>query len=179
MAEVAVFVLIAVVRLGVPIAIFRWPFWAALACIAADGFDSIIQDALGIHPLEGHYHNFDKAYDIYYLAIEAVIAYRWLDPWARITALVLFGLRLLAVGLFELTNERWLFFAVGPNVFENFYLFVAGMLTIDAAYRIRSAPQLVAILLFVGLPKVFQEYVMHYREAATWHFVKENILLWR
>ena len=179
MPEVAVFALIAAVRLGVPLAIFRWPFWAALACIAADGFDSIIQDAVGIHPLEGHYHNFDKAFDIYYLAIEATLAWRWRDAWARATALSLFGLRLLAVALFELTNERWLFFAVGPNVFENFYLFIAGMLTIDAAYRIRSPGQLAAILVFVGAPKVFQEYVMHYREASTWNFVKENVLLWR
>lgn len=179
MAEAAVFVLIAVVRLGVPLAIYRWPFWAALASIAADSFDSIVQDALGVHPLEGHYHNFDKAYDIYYLAIEATIVWRWVDPLARITALVFFTLRLVAVGLFEITNDRWLFFAVGPNVFENFYLFIAGMLTIDAAYRIRSVPHLVGIVLLVGIPKIFQEYVMHYREAATWHFVKENVLLWR
>jgi hypothetical protein len=177
--ELLVLAFIVAVRGFIPLAIFRWPFWAALVCIAADGFDSIIQDALGVHPLEGHYHNVDKAFDIYYLGIEATIVWRWRDAWARVTALLLFALRLLAVGLFELTNERWLFFAVGPNVFENFYLFVAGMLTIDAGYRIRSAGQLAAILLFVGAPKVFQEYVMHYREASTWHFVKENILLWR
>lgn len=177
--EFLVFALIAGVRLLIPLAVFRWPFWAGLACIAADSFDSIIQDALGVHPLEGHYHNFDKAFDIYYLGLEAAVAWRWLDAWARTTALVLFALRLLAVVLFEVTDQRWLFFAIGPNVFENFYLFIAGMLTIDRTYRIGSAGQLIAILLFVGVPKVLQEYVMHYREAATWHFVKENILLWR
>ena len=75
-------------------------------------------------------------------------------PW--VTALVFFALRLVAVGLFEITNDRWLFFVVGPNIFENFYLFIAGMLTIDAAYRIRSMPHLVAIVLFVGVPRRFR-----------------------
>lgn len=176
--DALVFILIAAVRLLVPLSIFRWPFWGGLACIAADAFDSVIQDATGIHPLEGHYHNFDKAYDIYYLAFEAWVASGWLDPLARYTALTLFGLRLLAVLLFEVTDVRGLFL-IGPNIFENFFLFIAGMKTIDPAYRVTSRLQLAAIVLFVGVPKVLQEYVMHYREAATWEFVKENILQWR
>lgn len=176
--EVIVFLMILAVRGAVPLLVLRWPFWAALACIPADAFDSIIQDALGVHPLEGHYHNVDKAFDIYYLAIEAWVARSWPDLLARATALVLFGLRLLAVILFEITDSRGLFL-IGPNVFENFYLFVAGMRTIDPGYRVTSRWQLAAIVVFVGLPKLLQEYVMHYREAETWKFVKENILLWR
>ncbi|MGH2609971.1 MAG: hypothetical protein ACRDHF_12905 [Tepidiformaceae bacterium] len=177
--EAFVFILIAAVRLLVPISVLRWPFWGGLACIAADGFDSIIQDALGVHPIEEDYHNVDKAFDIYYLAFEAWVARGWVDALARVTALVLFGLRLVAVILFEITDERWLFFAVGPNVFENFFLFVAGMLTIDRHWRIPSGAHLAAIVVFVGAPKVLQEYVMHYREAQTWDFVRENILRWR
>lgn len=96
-------------------------------------------------------------------------------PRSRSAALALFALRVLAVALFELTEARWLFFAVGPNVFENFYLFVAGMLAINAAYRITSRVHLAAIIVFVGAPKVLQEYVMHYREAQTHDFVTEKI----
>ena len=178
MADVLVILLIGAVRLLVPLSVLRVPFWGGLACIAADAFDSIIQDALDVHPLDNHYHNVDKAFDIYYLAIEAWVARGWVDVLARTTALVLFGLRLLAVVLFEITDSRGLFL-IGPNVFENFYLFIAGMKTIDAGYRVDSRLQLGAIVLFVGIPKILQEYVMHYREAATWEFVKENILRWR
>jgi hypothetical protein len=179
MAELGVFLLILVVRGGVPLFIPRWPFWVGLLCIAADGFDSIIQDVLGVEPLEGNYHQVDKAFDIYYLAIEAWVALHWRDMLARVTALVLFGLRLLAVALFEITDERWLFF-IGPNIFENFFLFIAGMLVLDPAFRVRSRVMLAAIVLFVGAPKMLQEYVMHYREAQTFEFVKDNILLfWR
>lgn len=175
-AEIGVFLLIFLVRGGVPLLILRWPFWAGLLCIAADAFDSIIQDVLGVEPLEGHYHQVDKAFDIYYLAIEAWVALHWDDALARLAALVFFSLRLLAVVLFEVTDERWLFF-IGPNIFENFFLFVAGMLTLDPAFRVRSPLMLAAIVAFVGAPKVLQEYVMHYREAATFEFVKDNILL--
>jgi hypothetical protein len=176
--DVLVFGMIVAVRGIVPLFIFRWPFWGAIACIPADAFDSVIQDALGVHPLEGHYHNVDKVFDLYYLGIEAIVASRWEDTLARSTALVLFGLRLLAVVLFEITGSRGLFL-IGPNIFENFYLFIAGMQSIDARYRVASPVHLAVIVLFVGIPKVVQEYVMHYREAQTWDFVKENILQWR
>jgi hypothetical protein len=49
--------------------------------------------------------------------------------------------------------------------------FVAGRLEIDARYRIKDACRLALILLFVGAPKLLQEYVMHYRESQTWHFI--------
>ncbi len=176
--DIAVIALIAAVRALTPLLVLRFPFWGGLLCIAADAFDSIIQDALNVHPLDDHYHNVDKAFDIYYLAFEAWVVRGWVDVLARNTALALFGLRLLAVVIFEITGSRGLFL-IGPNIFENFYLFCAGMLTIDSSYRFRSRLQLAAVVLFVGAPKVLQEYVMHYREAATWEFVRENILRWR
>lgn len=168
-------------RTFVPVTLLRWPFWGALACILADATDTMIQDALGSDVLSSTvgYHVFDKLFDTYYLSWEAFVAWRWLDPLAKWTALVLYGLRLSAAVLFEITGMRGLFFYLGPNVFENFYLWVAGFRTIDSAYRIGSPRNLVLILLVVGPPKVLQEYVMHYMDSQTWHFVKRNILLWR
>ena len=174
-----VFGLIVVVRTVVPLAVFRWPFWGALACILADASDSILQDAFGVEVISA-YHNFDKAFDLYYLSVEAFVAWRtWDDPLARWTAVVLLALRAAAVIAFELTGVRQLFLFPGPNIFENFYLWTAGMRRIDPDYRLRSWRHLALILLITGLPKMLQEYVMHYREAQTWHFVKENVLLWR
>ena len=175
--EALVLVLIVAIRGLTPIAVLRWPFWGGLACILADASDSILQDALGVEPLKGHYHNVDKGFDIYYLGFEAWVARSWADLLAKWTALALFGLRVAAAVAFEVSESRWLFL-VGPNIFENFFLFVAGMRFLDPAYRIGSPWRLALIVVFVGAPKVLQEYAMHYREFQTWHFVKENILFW-
>lgn len=178
-ADLVTLVVVVGTRTLVPLTILRWPFWGGLACIAADGLDTVFQDAVGGDVLRDHYHIYDKALDIYYLSYEAYVASRWDDALARTTALVLFALRAAAVVLFLVTDIRGLYLYLGPNIFENFYLWVAGFRTIDPGYRIRSLPALAAILLFVGIPKVLQEYVMHYREAQTWHFVKEEIFRWR
>ena len=179
--DVIVLTFILVTRGFAPFLLLRWPFWGALACIAADATDTMFQDALGSTIMSGggHYHNIDKAFDTYYLSVEAFVAYRWLDPLARCTALILFGLRLSAVVIYEVWDIRGVFFYLGPNIFENFYIWVAGFLTIDRTYRIGSPKNLVLILLFVGTPKLLQEYVMHYMDSQTWHFVKEHILMWR
>jgi hypothetical protein len=161
-----------------PLAIFRWPFWGGLLCILFDGTDVIIEDAIAPGVITDYYHNIDKAFDTYYLAVEAFVAFRWDDPFARWTATGLFSLRVLAVVIYELTELRGAFFYLGPNIFENFFVFVAGMRTIDPAYRIGSAWKLALIVVIVAAPKLLQEYVMHYRDSQTWHFVKRNLLLW-
>jgi len=177
--ELLVLLLIFAIRGLVPLLVFRWNLAGALLCIPADASDSILQDALGAEPLAGHYHLVDKSFDIYYLAIECIVAaWLWRDPLARWTAIALFGLRASGVVFFELTEFRGTFL-FAPNVFENFYLVVAGMRSIDPAWRIPSRAWLAVMVVAVGAPKLLQEYVMHYREAATWHFVKENILMWK
>jgi hypothetical protein len=162
----------------VPFTLLRWPFWGAVLCIAGDIFDSTIEDLLGANPLGGAYHEVDKAFDTYYLTFEAHIVWRrWTDTLARPTALLLFGIRLAAAIAFEVTHVRELFL-FGANVFENFYLYIAGRLELDRAYRVTNKAQLFAIVVLVGLPKLLQEYVMHFREAQTWHFVTRHILKW-
>jgi hypothetical protein len=174
--ELLALVLIIAIRGLVPLLLLRWPFWGALACIVADVSDSAIQDLMGVNILGGAYHSFDKAFDIYYLSIEAWLAcWRWADPLARPAALALFLVRLTAAVAFELTHVRALFL-IGANVFENFYLYIAARLEIDPAYRVKDRAQLALILVLVGAPKLLQEYVMHYREAQTWRFVTRRIL---
>jgi hypothetical protein len=106
------------------------------------------------------------------------VALRWADPLARWTATTLFGLRVAAVVIYEFTELRGALFYLGPTMFENFSIFVAGMGTIDPAYRIGSLRKLAIIVVVVGAPKLLQEYVMHYRDSQTWHFVKRNLLFW-
>jgi hypothetical protein len=164
-------------RLLVPLLILRWPFWGSLACILADGGDTMVPEALGSDVIEDQYHNVDKAFDTYYLAVQAFVASRWVDILARNTALVLFALRFAAVVVYEVTGWRGAFL-VGPNVFELFFLWVAAGLTADPAYRIGSLSRLALILAVLVPPKLLQEYVMHYMESQTWHFVRDNLLPW-
>lgn len=178
-AGISVLVFVFGTRGIAPFFLFRWPFWGGLACILADATDTMFQDLVGSSILSEHYHNIDKAFDTYYLAGEALVAARWADPLARWTALVLFGMRAVAVAIYELFDVRGVFLYIGPNVFENFYLWIAANLTADPAYRVASVRRLAVIVVFVGVPKLLQEYVMHYLDSQTWHFVKRYILLWR
>lgn len=177
--DVAVFVLVVLIRAGVPLLLFRWPFYAALLCIAADASDTVIPEALGTGTITSNYHAFDKGFDIYYLAVEAIVVQRWADPLPRWTATGLFAMRFTAVVLFEITGVRALFLLLGPNVFENFYLWNAACRSADPSFRIDSKGRLALTLALVGAPKLLQEYVMHFREAQTWHFVKEQVLQWK
>jgi hypothetical protein len=177
--DVIALALIVAVRVLVPLLVLRWPFWGALLCIAGDAFDTIVIDLLRAEPFGNSYHAADKLFDTYYLSIEVWVAFRrWVDALARRTALTLYVLRLAAAILFELTHTRQLFL-VGANIFENFYIYVAGRLELDSSYRIANVRRLALILLFVGAPKLLQEYVMHYRESQTWRFVREYIFRWR
>lgn len=167
-----------VLVIGSRLLVLSWPLWGGFACIPADGVDTGIQEALGSDVIEGQYHNIDKAFDTYYLAIEAYVASQWADAIARTTALVLFGLRLSAVVLHQFTGLRGPLFYVGPNVFDLFFLWVAAGLAADCAYRMGSLTRLALILTLLGPPKLRQEYVMHYMEWQTWHFVRDYILSW-
>lgn len=178
--DIAALVLIIIVRGLVPFLILRWPFWGLLLCIAGDGFDTVALDLFEADVLDRRYHNFDKVFDTYYLAFAAWVVWRrWTeDQLARRTALSLFALRFTGVALHEITDIR-AFFLVGANIFENFYIYVAGRQELDRGYRIQSIRRLILILLFVAVPKLLQEYVMHYHESQTWRFVRTNILQWR
>jgi hypothetical protein len=177
--DVAALALIVIVRSLVPFLILRWPFWGLLACLPGDGFDSVVLDLLHADVLEGRYHNVDKVFDTYYLAFAAWVVWsRWIDDLlARRTALSLFVLRFVGVALYQLTAVR-AFFLVGANIFENFYIYVAGRQELDRDYRIKNVRRLLLILLFVAVPKLLQEYVMHYRESQTWRFVRTHIFRW-
>ncbi|MFN8555999.1 MAG: hypothetical protein U0531_01125 [Dehalococcoidia bacterium] len=178
-ADIIALLLIIGVRGLVPLLVLRWPFWGALLCIGGDAFDTFILDILWATTIKQNYHLMDKFFDTYYLGFEAWVAYRrWVDPLARRTALALYGLRLGAAILFELTHIRQFFF-IGANVFENFYIYVAGRRELDPDFRVGNARRLALTLLFVGAPKLLQEYVMHYRQSETWWFVRTYILHWR
>ncbi len=153
---------IVVIRLLVPLAILRWPFWGAVASIAADALDIVIITLLQRHagfPDVWSYHEFDKYLDTYYLTIEVIVAQRWPDL-PRWIASSLFIDRLIGVVLFELTEVR-LFLFLFPALLDFFFLFYAGCRQYVPDYEL-TPKRLFVWLGILLVPKLIQEYVIHY-----------------
>jgi hypothetical protein len=171
----AVFVAVVGARFLVPLLIPRYPLPAILASLVLDAVDQSIFQAFGFDP--PGYQGYDKAMDVYYLAIAYLATMRnWSSrPAARI-ARFLYYYRLVGVVAFELTDSRALLM-IFPNTFE--YFFIAYEL-----YRLRWNPARVAsrtwlltaaaIWIFIKLP---QEWWIHVAQldftdtvAEVWWF---------
>lgn len=104
-------------RLVVPLLIPRFPLPALLASLVIDGVDGGIFSALTDMDMDW-YQSFDKALDVYYLAIAYLAVRRnWPDRFSVALIAGLWYYRLVGVLAFELTGARWLLL-VFPNTFE-------------------------------------------------------------
>ena len=158
-------IVVVIIRLLVPLSIFRWPFWGAVASIVADALDIVLITLLERHagfPPVWSYHQFDKYLDTYYLTIEVIIAQRWPDL-PRWIATVLFIDRLIGVVLFEITGIRIFLFAF-PALIDFFFLFYTAVQQYAPDYEL-TPKRLFMWLGILLVPKMFQEYTIHY---ARW-----------
>ncbi|HEX6025326.1 MAG TPA: hypothetical protein VFZ00_25260 [Solirubrobacter sp.] len=162
MDESAVIAAIVVTRLFVPLLIPRYPLSIILALVA-DAVDNSILGALTTVDLgpDGPYQSFDKALDIYYLAIAYTTTLRnWTSRPAIGVAQFLFYYRLVGVLLFELLDERALLL-IFPNTFEFFFIAYEAVRTrFDPARRSARFWVLTAAGIWV-LIKLPQEYWIH------------------
>ena len=116
-----VFVTVVAARFLLPLSIPRYPLPAILACLVLDAADQSIFQAFTDDPLTG-YQAYDKALDVYYLAIAYISTMRnWRDAVAFEVTRFLYLYRLAGVTLFELGGPRWLLL-VFPNTFEYFFI---------------------------------------------------------
>jgi hypothetical protein len=161
-------------RLAVPLAILRYPLPAMLACLVIDGLDQTIFQTFTDLDLTG-YQSYDKALDVYYLAIAYVATMRnWVNLVAFDVSRFLFFYRLVGVVAFELTQVRALLL-VFPNTFEYFFDFYE-------AVRVRWDPRRMArrlliaaaaaIWVFIKLP---QEWWIHVAQLDMTDFLKESV----
>jgi hypothetical protein len=173
--------LIVSIRLLVPLLILRWPLWGGIAAIVADNLDIVLVTLVEWGGL-WNYHQLDKLLDSYYLTVMAVVAMQW-DAPARPVSLALYVFRIIGVVLFETTgNRKFLFFF--PAIFETFFLFNAGRLQFFPQY-VLTPMRLVAWLIVVSIPKLVQEYFIHYQQALddvvavdVIEDVKDTVLNW-
>jgi hypothetical protein len=157
-----VFLLVVGARFLVPLAIPRWPLPAVIASLVLDAADQTIFQAFGQDP--PGYQSYDKAMDVYYLAIAYLATQRnWTSLPAFAIGRFLYFYRLVGVVAFELSHARALLLLF-PNTFE--YFFIA-----YEAVRSRWAPTRfgvrwwlgAAALIWVGV-KLPQEYWLHVAE---------------
>ena len=167
--------LIVLLRLIVPISILRWPFWGGVAATAADALDVVIMDALRGPGFGTTYAQLDKVLDTYYISMIALVTTKW-EPLAKWTTISLFFYRFIGVILFESTGTRvFLFFF--PNLVEFFFLFWAARNVYFPRFRL-TPKRLAVVLLLLLIPKMAQEYLLHYIQAKPWEWMKENLFWW-
>ncbi|MGI9646682.1 MAG: hypothetical protein ACR2O6_15355 [Ilumatobacteraceae bacterium] len=173
-ADLAVFVVVVGARLLVPLLILRYPLPAILAALVIDAADQTIFDQLTDLDLTS-YQGYDKALDIYYLAIAYISTFRnWRHPAALTVATFLWYYRLVGVTLFELTEVRALLL-IFPNTFEYFFIFFEVVRTkwstsrVSARFVVYSAA---AIWVFIKLP---QEWWIHIAQLDFTDFMKEDV----
>jgi len=153
--------LIALVRVLGSLPVLRWAFAGGLLALLVDQSDLLIMNLVDLGGVSD-YQTFDKYLDQVYLGCFLIVALRWDGP-ARTISIGLYAYRLVGFAAFELTQERdvLLFF---PNLFEFWFLLVAGLKHFDAEDRLTSHPVLAAMAGLVSL-KMAQEYALHY---ARW-----------
>ncbi|HEY3333788.1 MAG TPA: hypothetical protein VGK16_01030 [Candidatus Limnocylindrales bacterium] len=167
-------------RAVVPLSILRFPLAGAIACLLLDAVDVVLVDAfarlLAEPPEFGSvYPALDKALDTWYLGFELFVAWtRWPEQALRRTAAVLFAWRLLGVIAFEVTAVRPLLL-VFPNLFENVYLYVAIVRKWAPRLLPRSAAGLAIVIVVLLVPKLAQEWLLHFAQFHPWQWLKSTL----
>ncbi len=172
-----VFVVVVLSRFFVPLLIPRFPLPAVVACLVIDAVDQTVFQAVTDDPL-AWYQTYDKALDIFYLAIAYISSMRtWRDPVAFQTLRFLYLYRLVGVLLFELLDRRFLLL-VFPNTFEYFFIAYEAIRTRWNPLRL-SATAVVGmaagIWVFVKLP---QEWWIHIAQNDFTEFMADHPALW-
>lgn len=153
--------IIGAIRVAGSLPVLRWPFYGGLLAILVDFSDLFLMNLIDLGGL-GDYQRFDKYLDLVYMACFGLVALRWPNP-ERTVLLALLAHRLVGAAIFELSGDRGLLLFF-PNLFEFFFLLVAGQKLFARGFRYRTA-NLALILPLLLAPKMFQEYALHH---ARW-----------
>ena len=153
--------IIAAVRIGGALLVLRWAFAGSIAAILIDFSDLFMMNLLDLGGVR-NYQSLDKWLDLSYMLTFLWVATRWIGP-PRSIAVGLFAFRIVGVIAFEAVGSRTvlLFF---PNVFEFWFVFVAGVNQFKPSYELTWRRSLAWLVPLTAL-KEFQEYALH---GAQW-----------
>jgi hypothetical protein len=174
-SDTFVFVVVVLGRLIIPLFIFRYPLPGIIAALLLDAADDTIFQLLTDVTFE-NYQSYDKALDVYYLALTYIATMRnWSNVFAFKVGRVLWYYRLVGVTLFELLGFRALLL-IFANTFEYFFIWYEGVRTRWDPRRLMATAVIgaaAAIWIFIKLP---QEYWIHVAQNDATDFFKESIL---
>jgi len=157
--EELVFTTIVGLRFIVPLFIPRFPIPAILTALVLDAVDQTIFAFFKVEP--PNYQSYDKALDIYYLAIAYISTIRnWVNNTAFVGGQSLWYIRLVGVLLFELTGWRTILFLF-PNVFEYFFVWYEAIRLRWKSVRLTKRHIISAIAFIWIVIKLPQEYWIH------------------
>jgi hypothetical protein len=173
-------ILVIALRLVLPLTILRWPLAGGLLAMVLDMLDVVLVDAIaGVLGQPGEFGPFyaqiDKWLDMYYLSLELIVVTRWPEPLLRGAAILLFVWRLAGVVAFEVTAHRPLLL-IFPNLFENFYLYVLIVRRWFPRLMPITRPQVIVVLVVLLVPKLIQEWVLHWEELHPWQWLRNEVI---
>lgn len=172
---VVVFTSVVAARFFVPLLIPRFPLPATIAALVIDAVDKSVFQIFTDADLEG-YQSYDKALDVYYLAIAYIATMRnWTNIAAYETSRFLWYYRLTGTTLFELAGWRALLL-IFPNTFEYFFLYVEAVRTRWSIRRLTRKHVLAAAALIWVVIKLPQEAWIHVFQLDVTDAFKEHVL---
>ena len=167
-----VFLTVVGARFVLPLFIPRYPLPAIIACLVLDGVDQTVFQAFGYDP--PGYQGYDKAMDVYYLAIAYLATMRnWQSLPAFRIGRFLYFYRLVGVVSFELSQVRALLL-VFPNTFEYFFIAYEAVRTRWSPVRFALRWWLVVAALIWVVVKLPQEYWIHIAKLDLTDLLSEN-----
>ncbi|MBL8129645.1 MAG: hypothetical protein JNM64_18555 [Chloroflexia bacterium] len=173
--DLVVMLVVLGLRLFVPLAIPKYPLPAGILSLVIDGLDKGIFQAFTDMNLDW-YQGYDKALDVYYLAIAYLSTMR---NWGNLAAFgmsrFLWYYRLVGVLLFEFSQIRAMLLLF-PNTFEYFFLFYEGVRTRWNPKRLGVAAVIAAAFAIWVFIKVPQEYWIHVAQLDFTDTFKEVVL---
>ncbi len=172
-------IIVAVVlsRFLVPLLIPRFPLPAIIASLVIDAVDGTILEKLTGSEPEG-YQSYDKALDIYYLAIAYVSTMRnWRYLGAFQISRFLFYFRMLGVTAFELSGARWVLI-VFPNTFEYFFIWYEALRTRWNPIKLAVGHVIGAAVVIWVVIKLPQEYWIHIAQLDFTDVMRDYPVLW-
>ena len=161
-ADEAVFITVVLLRLLVPLLVFRFPLPSILASLVIDAADQTVFQRYTSIDLT-NYQSYDKALDVYYLTLAYLSTMRnWRHGDAFTIARFLFYYRLVGVTVFELVpGDNRALLLLFANTFEYFFIFFEGVQTRwDTVRQSRRFWFLAAAFIWVFI-KLPQEYWIH------------------
>jgi hypothetical protein len=174
--EALVFLAVLGARFLVPLLIPWFPLPAIFACLVLDAVDQSIFQAFGYDP--PGYQGYDKAMDVYYLALAYLSTLRnWSSLAAYQVGRFLYFYRLVGVVAFELTHVRALLL-IFPNTFEYFFMAYEAIRSRwrNTRWGLRWWIVVAGLIwVFIKLP---QEWWIHVAQLDVTEFLAENSWAW-